>query len=152
MNILDGLLGEHAAMLTLFQHLEQSATRMDLERLHEAGLLLERVVTAHSIGEDRFLFDAATEAAPQATAGLREVLHAMHAEHMQLALELDKLRGTDNEAAARGCLQRVIEVAREHFEVEERVLFQAAGSQIGREKLDELGAAWKRFRMKEALT
>lgn len=152
MNILDGLLGEHAAMLTLFEHLEQGATRMDLERLHEAGLLLERVVMAHSVAEDRFLFDAVPEAAPDTTAGLHEALRAMHAEHMQLAHELDTLRATNNEAAARGCLQRVIEAAREHFEVEERVIFHAAGSQIGREKLEELGAAWKRHRMKEALS
>jgi hypothetical protein len=41
MNILDGLMGEHAVMLTLFEHLEQNAAHMDLQRLHEAGALLE---------------------------------------------------------------------------------------------------------------
>ena len=53
MNILDGLLGEHAALLTLFEHLEQNAAQMELQRLHESGALLERVVMVHSISEDR---------------------------------------------------------------------------------------------------
>jgi hemerythrin-like domain-containing protein len=164
MNILDGLLGEHAALLTLFEHLEQTAAHMDLERLHEAGLLLERVVMAHSIAEDRFLFDAvpdiwresAQDGEPKATearqaSGLRDALLAMRAEHKQLAQEFDKLRATGNEAAARGCLRSVLDAIREHFEVEERVLFQAAAKQISPEKLEELGSAWKGYRMKEAL-
>ena len=151
MNILDGLLGEHAAMLTLFEHLEQSAARMDLERLHEAGLLLERVVMAHSIAEDRFLFDAVLPGVPEKDGGLHDTLLAMRAEHRQLAHAFDKLRGTDNEAAARGCLLRIFDEVREHFGVEERALFQAAVKAISQEKLEELGSAWKRHRMKEAL-
>jgi len=48
MNILDGLLGEHAAILTLFEHLEQGAARMGLAQLQEAGALLERVLMTHA--------------------------------------------------------------------------------------------------------
>jgi hemerythrin-like domain-containing protein len=147
MNILDGLLGEHAALLTLFEHLEQNAARMDLERLHETGALLERVVMVHSRAEDRFLFDAV----PVSEGGIHDTLLAMRSEHKQLAHELDQLRGTANEAAARGCLRRIFDEVREHFEVEERVLFPVAARQICREKLEELGSAWKRSRMREAL-
>jgi hemerythrin-like domain-containing protein len=147
MNILDGLLGEHAAVLTLFEHLEQSVAHMDLERLHETGALVERVVMVHSIAEDRCLFDAvsATEG------GLRDALLAMRSEHKQLAHEFDQLRATVNAAAARGRLMSIFEGAREHFGVEERVLFPLAARQIGPAKLEELGAAWKRQRMREAL-
>ena len=38
MNILDGLLGEHAAILTLFEHLEQGAARMGLAQLRGRGI------------------------------------------------------------------------------------------------------------------
>ena len=147
MNILDGLLGEHVALLTLFEHLEQNAAQMDLERLHETGALVERVVVVHSMAEDRFLFDAV----PAGEGGLRDALVAMHSEHKQLAQELDQLRGTISEAAARGCLMRVFAGIREHFEVEERVLFSEAALRISPEKLEELGAGWKRSRMREAL-
>jgi hemerythrin-like domain-containing protein len=147
MNILDGLMGEHAAMLTLFEHLEQNAAHMDLQRLHETGALLERVVMVHSVAEDRFLFDAV----PAAEGGLNDALLAMRAEHKQLAREFDQLRATASKAAARGCLQRVFESVREHFEVEERALFPLAARRISREKLEELGSAWKRRRMREAL-
>jgi hemerythrin-like domain-containing protein len=147
MNILDGLLGEHAALLTLFEHLEQNAAHMDLERLHETGALLERVVMVHSMAEDRFLFDAVTTS----EGGLRDALLAMRSEHKQLAQELDQFRGSVSEAAARGCLRRVLDGIREHFEVEERVLFPVAARQISPQKLEELGTGWKRSRMREAL-
>lgn len=151
MNILDGLLGEHAAMLTMFEHLEQGAARMDLERLHEAGLLLERMVMTHSIAEDRYLFDVLPDVIWEKPGGLRDVLLVMRAEHKQLGHEFDELRETGIEAAARGCLCRVIDAVREHFEVEERVLFQVVAKQMSRRDLEELGSAWKRHRMKEAL-
>lgn len=147
MNILDGLLGEHAALLTLFEHLERSAPRMDLDRLHETGALLERVVMVHSIAEDRFLFDAV----PTTAGGLRDAMVAMRSEHRHLAQDLGQLRAATNDAVARGSLRRVIDQLREHFEVEERVLFEAAARQISLEKLMELGSAWKRSRMREAL-
>ena len=83
-------------MLTLFEHLEQNAAHMDLQRLHESGALLERVVMVHSIAEDRFLFDAV----PAAESGLCDALQAMRSEHKQLAYELDQLRATASEAAA----------------------------------------------------
>lgn len=135
-------------MLTLFEHLEQGIAHMDLQRLHEAGAVAERIVMVHSSAEDKHLFDAL----PSAEGGLKESLSAMQSEHKQLAYEFDQLRATVKEAAARGCLQRILENVREHFGVEERVLFPVLARQIGREKLEELGSAWKRRRMRESLT
>jgi len=134
-------------MLTLIEHLEQALARMDLERLHEAGALVEQVVMAHSIAEDKHLFDSL----PTAAGGLQESMSAMQSEHRQLAHDFDQLRATTNEAAARGCLRRLFESVREHFGVEERVLFPVLARQIPRERLEELGSAWKRRRMREAL-
>src|SRR3974390_2676009 len=119
MNILDGLLGEHAAILTLFEHLERGVAHMDLAALQASGAMLERVLMAHSVAEDRYLFDALAPG----RGGFHEVLDAMRDEHIHMAQELGRLRECENEAAARGCLARLIDVTREHFEVEERVLF-----------------------------
>jgi hemerythrin-like domain-containing protein len=146
MNILDGLLGEHAAILTLFEHLEQGVARMGLAQLQEAGALLERVLMTHAVTEDRYLFDAL---APT-QGGFHEVLDAMRGEHIQMAQELGLLRACESEAAARGCLARLIDVTREHFEVEERVLFSMAAKRLSGEQLEQLGEGWKRHRMKEA--
>jgi len=148
MNILDGLLGEHAAILTLFEHLERSVAHMGLAQLHEAGAMLERVLMAHSVDEDRFLFDALAPA----QSGLQETLEAMRDEHIQMAQELGRLRDCESEAAARGCLARLIDLTREHFEVEERVLFSLVARHLGSEQLERLGEGWKRHRMKEAAT
>jgi len=146
MNILDALLGEHAAVVTLFEYIEQGAARMDIDRIHEAGEMLERVLMVHSVAEDRFLFDAA----PAAAGGLKDVLVAMRGEHKEMALELTKLRATSSVAAGRGSLLRLMQMTREHFEVEERVLFPVARKQMSAETLEELGERWKRHRMKEA--
>jgi hypothetical protein len=113
MNILDGLLGEHAAILTLFEHLEQGAARMELAQLQAAGALLERVLMTHAVTEDRYLFDALAPG----QSGFHEVLDAMRDEH---------------------------------FEIEERVLFSLAAKRLSGEQLEQLGAGWKRHRMKEA--
>ena len=146
MNILDELLGEHAALLTVFEHIEQGAARMSLVELRAAGALLERVLMTHSIAEDRHLFDAL----PPGDAPLDEVLEAMRGEHVQMAQELGQLRDCESEAAARGCLARLIDLAREHFEVEERVLFAQAARHLSAAQLEELGARWKYQRMREA--
>jgi len=146
MNILDGLLGEHAAIMTLFEHLERSVAHMSLPQLQESGAMLERVLMAHSVNEDRYLFDALTPV----QGGFQETLDAMRDEHVQMAQELGRLRECENEAAARGCLARLIDLTREHFEVEERVLFPLVARHIGSEQLEQLGEGWKRNRMKEA--
>ena len=145
MNILDGLLGEHAAILTLFEHLERSVAHMDLAQLQESGTMLERVLMAHSVNEDRYLFDALAPV----QGGLQETLEAMRDEHVQMAQELGLLRDCENEVAARGCLSRLIDLTREHFEVEERVLFLLVARHLGSEQLEQLGEGWKRQRMKE---
>ena len=145
MNILDGLLGEHAAILTLFEHLERSVAHMDLAQLQESGTMLERVLMAHSVNEDRYLFDALAPV----QGGLQETLEAMRDEHVQMAQELGLLRDCESEAAARGCLSRLIDLTREHFEVEERVLFLLVARHLGSEQLEQLGEDWKRQRMKE---
>jgi hemerythrin-like domain-containing protein len=74
----------------------------------------------------------------------------MRAEHREMAHELDNLRSATSVAAARASLLRVIQMTREHFEVEERGLFSLAARHVSPAELDELGEAWKRHRMKEA--
>ena len=100
----------------------------------------------HAVTEDRYLFDALAPV----QGGLHEVLDAMRDEHIQMAQELGLLRACESEAAARGCLARLINVTREHFEVEERVLFSLAAKGLSGEQLEQLGEGWKRHRMKEA--
>ena len=119
---------------------------MNLAALQASGAMLERVLMAHSVAEDRYLFDALAPG----RGGFHEVLDAMRDEHIQMSQELGRLRECENEAAARGCLARLIDVTREHFEVEERVLFVLVAKHLNREQLEQLGDGWKRHRMKEA--
>jgi iron-sulfur cluster repair protein YtfE (RIC family) len=138
MNIIDALIGEHAALLTLFGHIERHGPSWGLRAVKDAGLLLESMLMTHGLLEDRLLFDAV----PSAEGAVRDVLESMRGEHKAIAATLERLRAATTEAAAKGLLARVIEIAREHFAVEERVLFELAGRALGAEKARELGREW----------
>jgi hemerythrin-like domain-containing protein len=138
MNIVDALLGEHAALLTLLNHVERHAPAWGLRTVKEAGLLLESMIGTHSLLEDRLLFDAL----PAVEGGVGEVLESMRGEHLAIARHLEELRAATAEAAARRLLARVVELSREHFEVEERVLFSIAAQKLGPAAMEQLGRDW----------
>ena len=60
MNIIDALLGEHAALLTVFDHIQRFQPGWQLPQFGEACLLLESLLATHAILEDELLFDPIT--------------------------------------------------------------------------------------------
>ncbi|MDX2151795.1 MAG: hemerythrin domain-containing protein [Bryobacteraceae bacterium] len=138
MNIIDALLGEHAALLTVFDHIQKFSSGWDLGHLRETGSLLESLILTHAYLEDELLFDMIPEVHP----GLAETLQAMHQEHRELRGLLRHLQEAENVREARGLLKHAMELAREHFAVEERVLFGLAGEVLGEDRLAALGQEW----------
>jgi len=135
LDLIDLLLGEHASILTLFRHYENSLATLDLSALRAAGSVLEAVLMAHAIDEDGLLFNAL----PAGQRGVRDTLDAMCGEHNELRQLLEALPAIDEPARARGQLRRVLELAREHFAVEERILFGIARRELTQETLCALG-------------
>jgi len=142
MNLIDALLGEHAALYALFDHVQRFVAGWDLAQAKQAGSMLESVLALHAQFEDELLFDTLV---PE-KASLAETLAAMRAEHRHIASSLSTLQEVEEEHNGRLLLRHVVELAREHFAVEERVLFSLAEQDLGPAMLNELGNRWAKAR------
>jgi hemerythrin-like domain-containing protein len=142
LDLIDLLLGEHAALLSLFRHIDARLSAMDLRQLLAAGETVEAMLMAHGVEEDGLLFHSL----PAEHRGVKQTLEAMFGEHKEQRTMLDELRGMETAESARRQLARVIEMTREHFAVEERVLFGLAKELLGEDRLSELGEEFARRR------
>ena len=142
LDLIDLLLGEHASLLTLFRYYEKILTTLDVAGLRAAGAVLEAVLMAHAIDEDGLLFNALQTA----QGGVRETLDAMCEEHNELRRLLEELPSIEDVTRARGQVRTVLELAREHFAVEERILFGLARRVLPKENLSTLGGEYARRR------
>lgn len=142
LDLIDLLLGEHGAMLALMRHIETRLGAMSLAELKLTGEALESLLMSHAIEEDQLLFHAL----PEERTGVRETLDAMFAEHNEQRQMLEELRALTEPARARSLLLRLIELTREHFAVEERVLFGLAKSVLSDDRLGQLGREYARRR------
>lgn len=142
LDLIELLLGEHAAILALFRNLEQRLPSMGLKEMQGAGYTVEALLMAHAIEEDALLFHSLPEKRPS----VRETLDAMFGEHNEQRKLMEELRVAKTTLAVRKVLRQVMELTREHFAVEERVLFELARKLLGKRKLGELGGEFARRR------
>lgn len=142
LDVIDLLLGEHGCLLSLFRHVEMRLPSMRLAEIQGCGETLEALLMAHAIEEDQLLFHAL----PVEHSGVREALDAMSGEHNEQRAMLEELREHTEEAPARGLLVRLIELTREHFAVEERILFGLAKQILSEDRRSELGNEYARRR------
>lgn len=136
------LTGEHAAILAMFRGLEQRLASMTLDETRNAAVWLEHLMRNHAIDEDTLLFSAL----PATQRGVGDTLEAMQQEHEEQRVLLEAMHEVTDAALARAQMRKVIEVSREHFAVEERVLFGLARELLGGARLSDLGREFCRRR------
>jgi hemerythrin-like domain-containing protein len=142
MNLVNLLQGEHASIRTAFDHVEKAAPMWSLSQIREGAAMLETLLMAHSTAEDRLLFDAL----PPKHEGVRSTLKAMREEHDRINGAFLEIREQKSIAESRRLLLRLVGHVREHFAVEERVLFSLAGETLGDAQLEVLGREYARRR------
>ncbi|QOY89578.1 hemerythrin domain-containing protein [Paludibaculum fermentans] len=142
LDLIELLLGEHAAILALFRSLEQRLPEMGLREMQGAGYSVEALLMAHAIEEDALLFHSL----PEKRDSVKRTLDAMFGEHNEQRRLMEELRSAKTTQAVRKLLSQVMELTREHFAVEERVLFELARKVLGKRKLEELGSEFARRR------
>ncbi len=145
-SLIELLLGEHGCILALIRSMEQRLASMGLAELRGCGAVLEAVLLAHAVEEDQLLFASLESAPPQ----LHTALEAMYGEHEQMRRLLEDLRGARQARRARFLLARLIELVRDHFAVEERVLFGLVRERLSEDRLRELGCRYTRRRGMES--
>ncbi len=141
-DLIDLLLGEHGCILALIQHEERRLASMSLRELKGCGASLEAVLQAHAVEEDQLLFGALQDV----PASVRATLEAMYGEHQEMRALLGELKRQRQAVRARALLTRLMELVREHFAVEERVLFGLVREWLSPERLQDLGQEYARRR------
>lgn len=142
MNLVHLLQGEHASIRTAFDHSEKAVPSWSLSQLREGAALLESLLAAHSAAEDQLLFDAL----PPKHEGVRSTLEAMRDEHDRIAAAFREIHAQKSVVESRRLLLRLVAHVREHFAIEERVLFNLADETLGDAQLDVLGREFARRR------
>lgn len=134
MKLTDGLLGEHALFYELFDRVEDIVDGAEtLNQVLAAVSLLGSAVSSHAELEESLLFSELDAGIPVS------VLRAEHAEIQRLVTGIPGVRELE---VARDAAHALLGVLRNHFHREEHLLFPTSESELGEQKLLELGARW----------
>lgn len=138
MKITDALLGEHGAITAQFSQIEASLPHMGLvQEVREQAALLAAALLSHARLEDELLFDSVL-----AAGGDPDLLERMAEQHALIAGALGEARGTNDLQRARTALLEAVSEAKDHFALEERMVFPLCEALLGERALLELGAVW----------
>lgn len=138
MKITDALLGEHAVLYALFDHMETAVSAAEsLPVVQAQAAMLAAALESHAHIEDALLFTALE---PQI--GPIGPLVVMRMEHDQIEEILAQLPQMAELNAAQQLLLQLIQMVRGHFQKEEQALFLIAHRTLTPETLEGLGEAW----------
>ncbi len=138
MKLTDALLGEHAVIYALFDHLRDTILESDdIRDIHNARAIVDKLLLSHARIEDELLF-------PQLEPHLGPMgpLAVMRAEHREIDDLLEAAGRETDITALKGVLSQLLELAHGHFQKEEMVLFGMARQCLDKATLTALGADW----------
>ncbi len=138
MKITDAFLGEHGAFYAQFDYLEKVVPVAEtLAQLQSPAALVTAALETHARLEDELLFTALDP-----HMGQMGPLTVMRIEHDEIENILARVQEVQDLVEAQCLVLNVIQVARDHFAKEERILFPAADQMLGVESLAQLGKQW----------
>ena len=142
MKITDAFMGEHAVLYAQFDHLEKAVpAAKTLGEIQALAAVLEAALTSHAQLEDELLFDGLQPGFAQ-----MGKLEKVQREHDGICGGLAQVRAARTRSDARRQLLAVVQMAREEFDLEERVIFPLAEETMRAETLEKLGKHWARKR------
>ncbi len=138
MKVTDALLGEHAVIYELFDYLRDTILKSDdIRDLRGAVAVVERLLGSHARVEEDLLFPRI-----ESHLGQDGPLALMRAEHRGIHDLLESAKGETDAAALKSTIGELLDLAHEHFQKEEVVLFPMAEQCLGEATLTELGDLW----------
>lgn len=142
MKLTDALLGEHGVLYALFDRIEAvAATATSVAQIQEATAALSAVILSHANLEEELLFPALETY--MGTTGPLAVMRSEHDEIEDALRQVEEARELDDGA---DCVARALNIARDHFQKEEEVLFSMARQTLDEETQIRLGKAWAEAR------
>ncbi|MBT4427631.1 MAG: hemerythrin domain-containing protein [Rhodospirillaceae bacterium] len=138
MKLTDALLGEHGVIYELFAYVRDTAANSDdVQQIQGAVEVFERLLLSHARIEEELLF-------PRLDPHLGEMgpLAVMREEHRQIEDLLTAAKLRSDTGALRSVIGQLLDLAHDHFQKEEGVLFAMAGQFLDAADLTELGNDW----------
>jgi hemerythrin-like domain-containing protein len=138
MKITDALLGEHGVFRAQLDYLAGTLPSVeDLTSITSQAALLSSALTIHAQLEEELLFKSLDP-----HLGEMGPLAMMRMEHQEIEHTLKQILGTKELMESRQRLMHITDVARQHFDKEEQMLFKLAEQTLGEDVLRNLGARW----------
>jgi hemerythrin-like domain-containing protein len=138
LRLTDALIGEHAVIYALLDHIEQELAGLDgLTDVQRLTRTLAATLLSHARVEDSMLFPAL-----EAHLGRDGPLACMRQEHAEIEAAIEDVANAATCEAAADRLRYALQSARDHFVKEERVLFVMARQFMSERDLERLGGNW----------
>ncbi len=138
MKITEALLAEHVVFHNLFDHIERTMPRLKtLPEVRSLARLLESLIEAHSLAEDRLIIEPLEHCFEQL--GQQETFHQ---EHEEIEKNVRRAQTVRDLKKSRQHLLAAVLASRKHFDKEERVVFPMAEKLLKAKTLTALGKSW----------
>ena len=138
MKITDALITEHTIYLGVFDQIERVLPSLTSPaEIRTMGMIIEGMLRGHADKEANLAYLALDHVLAE-----KGPLDRMHHDHHEIDSRLRKLQTTNSCAEARRLLQTSLAACREHFQLEERVLFPLLERSLKEETLTDLGSTW----------
>ncbi len=138
MKITDALIAEHRIYLTVFEQIERVLPSLTTPaELRTMAAIVEGVLSGHAARETNLAYLALDHVLAD-----KEQLDRMHQEHTEIDSRLHKVASANTCAEGRRLLQAALASSREHFRLEERVIFPLLERVLKLETLVDLGKPW----------
>jgi hemerythrin-like domain-containing protein len=138
MKITEVLTAEHTIYLGIFDQIERVLPSLNTpSEVGTMASVVEGLLEGHAARES----DAAYVALDHVLAEKGQ-LERMHQDHHEIDGRLKKVHAASTCAEARRLLKAAIAISREHFRLEERVIFPMLEKVLRPETLEELGRTW----------
>lgn len=137
MKLTDALLGEHAVLYELFEHVRHAAAGGNGGDIRQAILVLDRLLVSHARVEEDLLFPALDP-----HIGQMGPLAVMRAEHRGIEYLLAAAQREPDPAALGRIVADLLDLAQGHFQKEEMALFPMARRFLDEVTLTRLGDGW----------
>ncbi len=149
-NLTNALLGEHAVIYELFDHVRDTTlTSDDIRDIHGAVAVVARLLVSHARIEEDLLFSSLELHLGQMGGqmggqmdGQMGPLAMMRAEHLEIDDLLEAAGRETDLAVLRSVVGQLLDLAHYHFQKEEAVLFPMARQCLDEATLTDLGDQW----------
>ncbi len=138
MKLTDALLGEHGAFRVLLDGIEEMASYAgEVAQIESAMAVFTAEVTHHAKLEEDLLFPALK---PHLDSN--DLFDELHSEHREIRSGLEAIEDARDLDQAIAAVRRTLEIARKHFDNEEKGLYAIANKVLDEETLTRLGEDW----------